>query len=110
MQHWPALFGAVVEFVGEPAQAALAKSGSPGGLGGFLGAVLIGSAGGGVPLYGLPGALRGMRDPVTPEVEACLRVPHYARMLDSLERAADRAAPIVEQLAAALRPATPASY
>lgn len=98
MRRWPALFGPLMESMGPQAQWSLPKGLSATDLGAFLGRLLIGSGESRVTLEGLPACIQGMREPVTPQLEECLSIPQYRRILDNLERAAERIAPLLTQL------------
>ncbi len=102
LQHWPPLFAAVMDSMGELARASLPKGLAAADLGAFVGRLLIGTQHGCITLARVPECVRAMYEPPAPLAEDCLRIPHYRRMLKNLERFAESAAPLVEQLAAAL--------
>ncbi|MGO9232139.1 MAG: hypothetical protein ACLQKA_23330 [Bryobacteraceae bacterium] len=102
LQHWPELLTAVMDSIGDLARGSLPKGLSEADLGGFLGRLLIGAHRSRISLAGVPQCVRAMCEPPTPPAEACLRIPHYRRMLRNLERHTESAAPLMEQLCAAL--------
>jgi len=102
LQRWPALFEQVMDAMGEQAQGSLPKGLAAADLGAFMGRLLIGAQGARITLNRIPECLRAMREVQAPQAEECLRVPHYRRLLEKLERAAESAAPLIEQLVAAL--------
>ena len=102
LQHWPALLAATMESMGEPARESLPKGLAAADLGAFLGRLLIGAQKRRLTLAGVSECLRGIYESPTPPAADCLRIPHYRRMLDKLERSSESAAPLIEQLAAAL--------
>lgn len=102
LERWPALFKEVMDAMGEQAQGSLPKGLAAADLGAFLGRLLVGAQGARITLTRIPECLRAMRELPTPEAEECLRIPHYRRMLEKLERAAESAAHLIEQLCATL--------
>lgn len=102
LQHWPALFAAVMDSMGELARASLPKGLAAADLGAFAGRLLIGAQHSRTTLARVPECVRAMCEPPTPAAEDCLRIPHYRRMLKNLERFTESAAPLMEQLRAAL--------
>ena len=102
LQHWPALFGAVMNAMGDMAPACLPKGLSAADLGAFTGRLLIGLRDGRIGLSRVPDCVRSLCEPPGAAAEDCLRVPHYRRMLRNLERYTESAAPLMEQLRAAL--------
>ena len=102
LQHWPALFAMVMDSMGELARGSLPKGLAAADLGAFLGRLLIGAQDSGINLARVPECVRAMNEPPTPLAEDCLRIPHYRRMLKNLERFTESAAPLIEQLRAAL--------
>jgi hypothetical protein len=102
LQHWPALFAMVMDSMGELARGSLPKGLAAADLGAFLGRLLIGAQDSGITLARVPECVRAMNEPPTPLAEDCLRIPHYRRMLKNLERFTESAAPLIEQLRAAL--------
>ncbi len=102
LQHWPALFEAVMDSMGELARESLPKGLAAADLGAFVGRLLIGAQHSRITLARVPECVRAMYEPPTPPAEDCLRIPHYRRMLKNLERFTESAAPLIEQLRAAL--------
>jgi len=102
LQHWPALFALVMDSLGGLAHGSLPKGLAVADLGAFLGRLLIGTQHSRISLARVPECVRAMYEPPTPPAEACLRIPHYRRMLKNLERSAEAVAPLIEQLSAAL--------
>ena len=102
LQHWPVLFERAMDAMGERAYASLPKALAAADLGAFLGRLLMGSLSGRLTLARIPECLRSMREPPAPQAEECLRIPHYRRMFDQLERSAESAAPAIERLRAAV--------
>jgi len=102
LQLWPALLALVIDAMGQRAREILPSGLAPADLGAFLGRLLMGSQGGRITLARVPECLRAMREASAPPAEECLRIPHYRRMLERLERASEFAAPLIEQLRAAL--------
>jgi hypothetical protein len=102
LQRWPALFGPAMDSMGEQAHGSLPKGLAAADLGAFLGRLLIGAQGRRITLTRIPECVRAVSEPPTPQAEECLRIPHYRRMLENLERFAESAAPLIEQLRAAL--------
>ncbi|MFY9727411.1 MAG: hypothetical protein WB579_06760 [Bryobacteraceae bacterium] len=101
LQHWPPLLAEVMDSMGDPARESFPKGLAASDLGAFLGRLLIGAQRR-LTLAGVPECLRGIYESPTPQAEECLRIPHYRRMLDKLERSSESAAPLIDQLAAAL--------
>ncbi len=98
----PALSGPLAESLGEVAAAWLSQAGAAGeDVPAFLGRLLAEPAGV-CPLPRLPEALRALAASPREPVRECLRVPHYRRALETLERSAERAAPLLERLRAAM--------
>ncbi len=102
LQHWPALLDLVMESMGEMAPGSLPKGLSAGDLGAFVGKLLIGTRDGRINLASVPEKVRGLYDLLTVPEEGCLRAPHYRRMLKNVERFTESAAPLMNQLRAAL--------
>ncbi|HEY1221005.1 MAG TPA: hypothetical protein VGF03_18830 [Bryobacteraceae bacterium] len=102
LQRWPALFAAVMDSMGEFARESLPKGLAAADLGAFLGRLLIGAQHSRITLARVPECVRAMCEPPTPPAEECQRIPQYRRMLKNLERFAESAAPLIEQLRAAL--------
>lgn len=102
LQHWTALFEAVMDSMGERARASLPNGVSPPELGAFLGRILVGTQSGRLTLARVPECLRAQREAPAAEEEDWLRIPQYRRMFGKLERSAESIAPVVEQLATAL--------
>ncbi len=102
LQHWPALFAAVMDSMGEMSRQSLPKGLAAADLGAFVGRLMIGAQQNRIRLDRVPECLRAMCQPPTPPAEDCLRIPHYRRMLKNLERYTESAAPLIEELRAAL--------
>ena len=102
LQHWPALFEAVMDSMGEQARGTLPNGLAATDLGAFLGRLLIGAQYRRITLARVPECVRAMREASLPQAQECLRIPHYRRMLEKLEPAAESAVPLIEQLRAAL--------
>jgi hypothetical protein len=102
LQHWPALFGAVMDAMGGAARRSLPNGLTNADLGVLLGRLLIGTERSRITLAPVPGCMRAMLEPPTPLTEDCLRTPHYRRALKNLERFAESVAPRIEELRAAL--------
>lgn len=102
LQHWPPLFAAVMDSMGEAARDSLPTGLAAADLGGFLGSVLTGTQQCRITLARVPECVRAICEPPAPAAEECLRIPHYRRMLERLERSAESTAPLIEQLRAAL--------
>jgi len=102
LQRWPELLAAVTDSMGEAARGSLPKGLADADLGAFLGRLLIGTRHGRITLGRVPECVRAMCEAPTPPAEDCLRIPQYGRMLKKLERSAESAAPLMEQLSAAL--------
>jgi hypothetical protein len=100
LQHWPALLALVMDSMGE--MASLPKGLAGADLGAFVGRLLIGTPHRRITLARVPECMRAMYELTTPPAEECLRIPHYRRMLQNLERSAEAAAPLMEQLRAEL--------
>jgi hypothetical protein len=91
-----------MDSMGELARGSLPKGLAAADLGAFLGRLLIGTQDSRLTLARVPECVRAMYEPPTPLAEDCLRIPHYRRMLKNLERFTESAAPLMEQLRAAL--------
>ncbi len=102
LQPWPALFRFLLDTMGEQSDSAIPKGVSAKDVAGFLGRLLIGKGPAQVSLGGLPELLHTIRELPTGPAVACLRIPHYARIMENLERAAARVTPVVNQLRDAL--------
>jgi hypothetical protein len=102
LQHWPELLALVMDSMGELGPACLPKRLAAAELGAFLGRLLVGTQQNRITLARVPECVRAMSEPPTPAAEDCLRTPHYRRMLKNLERFAESAAPLIDQLCAAL--------
>jgi len=96
LQRWPALFGAVMEAMGEQARGSLPRGLAAADLGAFLGRLLIGAQYRRTTLARVPECLRSLL------AEECLRIPHHGRMIENLGRFSESVAPRIEQLRAAL--------
>ena len=102
LQRWPALFEPVMDSLGELARGSLPKGLAAADLGAFVGRLLIGAQDGRIVLARVPDCVRAICEPPTPPAEECLRIPQYRRMLKNLERFAESAAPLIEELRAGL--------
>ncbi|MDR3700733.1 MAG: hypothetical protein P4L56_13900 [Candidatus Sulfopaludibacter sp.] len=102
LQHWPALLGAVMDSMGDPARRSFPKGLAAADLGAFAGRLLIGTPDSRVTLAPVPGCVRAILEPATPSTGDYLRIPQYRRALKNLERYAESVAPRIEQLRAAL--------
>ncbi len=98
LQHWPALFDLVMDSMGHATPGILPKGTADADLGAFLGRMIMGAQAGQITLDRVPAAVRALRDPPVPQAEECLRIPHYRRMLEKVERGAASAALLIEQL------------
>ena len=102
LQHWPALFAEVMDSMGELARGSLPKGLATSDLGAFLGRLLIGTPDSRLTLARVPECVRAMYEPATRLPEDCLRIPHHRRMLSTLVRFTESAAPLIEHLRAVL--------
>jgi len=102
LQHWPPLFAAVMDSMGDPARESLPRGLAAADLGAFVGRLLIGAQQNRITLARVPQCVRAMCEPPAAPAEDCLRIPHYRRMLNKMERYAESAVPLIEQLSAAL--------
>ena len=59
---------------------------------------MMGAQAGRVTLARLPACLRAIREAPGPQAAECLRIPHYRRMIEKLERVSESAAGLIEQL------------
>lgn len=103
LQHWPELLGAVLDSMGEAARWSFPKGLAAGDLGAFVGKLLIGTPDDRITLAGIPGAMQAIYSQDTPSPDAYRQIPQYRRTLDKLERHAESAAPLLEELRAVLR-------
>ena len=103
VQSWPSLFRLLLDVMGERAATILPRGTSDADVAFFLGGLLVGTGPTPVSLAGLPEMVHNLRELPTGPAEACLRIPHYHRILDNLERSAERATPVVDQLCSALK-------
>ena len=97
LQHWPARFALAMDSMGELARESLPKGLAAADLGAFVGKLLIGAQRSRLTVARVPECVR-----LIPPTEDCLEIPQYRRMLKNLERFAESAAPLIEQLSAAL--------
>lgn len=95
LQRWPALFEPVMEAMGPAARTSLPRGLAAPDLGAFLGRLLMGARAGRITLERVPESLRALPQPLPP-------LAHHRRMLDKLERSAERVAPWISRLLAAL--------
>jgi hypothetical protein len=102
LQHWPALFASLMDSMGDRARGSLPNGMAAMDVGAFLGRLLIGTGDSQVTLARLPQCLRAMREPLTAEAEECMGIPQYQRMIENLERSAERVSPVLQQLRDAL--------
>ncbi len=99
LQHWPELLDAVMDAMGEAARRSFPKGLAVGDLGIFVGRLLIGNPHDRIHLAGVPDAMRAMYEQDAPSK---YQIPQYQRTLNKLERHAESAAPLIEELRAAL--------
>lgn len=102
LQHWPTLLEGVRQAMGETAPATFPKGLSAADLGVFLGRLLVNTKISRISLARIPDCVRTMYEGATPEAADCLRTPHNRRMLENLERYAERVAPLIQELSAEL--------
>jgi len=103
LQHWPELLDAVLDAMGEAARWSFPKGLAASDLGAFVGKLLIDTPRDRITLAGVPGAMRAIYEQDTPPSDAYRQIPQYRRTLNKLERHAESATPLIEELRAALR-------
>lgn len=101
LQQAPGLFGMCMDSMGELARASLPRGVARCDVGSFLGKFLIGAGRDQITLAHLPSVVRGIRRSSTEEAERFLQIPHRRRMLETLERSAERVGPLLARLRAA---------
>jgi hypothetical protein len=102
VQSWPALFGVLLDAMGEDAAFSLPRGATSTDIASFLGRLLVGTGPREVSVSNLPELLHTLLEMPTGPAEACLRIPHYRRILESLEHSSQRVSPVLAQLRAAL--------
>ena len=101
LQRWPEIFERVADAMGTAVEESLPTGFSDADMGAFLGRLMMGAQAGRVTLARLPACLRAIREesrPHGPQAAECLRIPHYRRMIERLERVSESAARLIEQL------------
>jgi hypothetical protein len=97
LRQWPALFKVCIDSMGEQAQSSLPHGVMPPDIGAFLGRLLTGTGSERITLAKLPAKVRDLRESSTEEAGSP-REPHLRRMLETLERFAERAVPVLDRL------------
>jgi hypothetical protein len=98
LQRWPEIFEVVADAMGRAVEESLPKDFTDAQMGTFLGRLMMGAQAGRVTLARLPACLRAIREAPAPQAAECLRIPHYRRMIEKLERVSESAAGLIEQL------------
>ena len=101
LDQQPAMLAPCLDSMGELAGSCLPKGVAPADIGSFLGRFLIGAAGDGISLAGLPSVVHQLRESLAEETTPAPGLPHLRRMLTTLEHSAERAAPVLALLRAA---------
>ena len=101
LEQQPGLFASCMDSMGEEARSCLPKGLAPPDVASFLGRFLIGTGRHEITLANLPSAVRQLRESRDDATTAALRLPHFRRMLETLEQSAGRAAPVLARLRAA---------
>ena len=97
LMRFPGLFAACMGTMGPQAQASLPKGVSQRDIASFLGWLLASEQ---VAIGGLPATVRSFRQATEGEAAEVRKVPHLALAMEKLERAAARAAPVIDLLRA----------